>query len=127
MQKKLTCIECPKGCALIAEFEQGRLLRLAGNECPKGEKYARQELENPQRTLSTTVRAEGLALARVPVRTDRPIPKHRLQEAMAAIRTLVLRAPVTAGETLQENWLGLGVRLLATRSVERQPAEPDPN
>lgn len=117
MMRNLTCIECPKGCCLTAEFDQGHLVKLTGNQCAKGETYARQELLDPQRTLTSTVRAQGLSLKYVPVRTDRPIPKDRLTQGMEALRAWRLTRPVRAGETVIPDFLGLGVKVIATRTV----------
>ncbi|MFA5085811.1 MAG: DUF1667 domain-containing protein, partial [Candidatus Omnitrophota bacterium] len=97
MIKKLTCIECPKGCALSINIEGCRVVEVSGNECPKGEKYAIQEIENPIRILTSAVLAEGLSLKMVPVRTDKPIPKNRLAEAMEEVKKIRLKNPVKSG------------------------------
>jgi len=55
----------------------------------------------------------------LPVRTDRPIPKDKLREAMRATAELEVEAPVKMGDVLVENFLGLGVRLIASRSLEQ--------
>jgi CxxC motif-containing protein len=117
VEKKLTCIECPQGCGLTVELENGFMVKVAGNKCPKGEAYAKQEIENPLRTLTTTVLAQGLALKMVPVRTSRPIPKSRLLDAMAAVRSLRVSQPVKMHEVLAADFLGLNVDLIATRAV----------
>ena len=117
MIKKLTCIECPKGCVLSIDVENCRVVKVSGNECPKGEKYAIQEIENPMRILTSAVLAEGLSLKMVPIRTDKPIPKSRLAEAMEEVKKIHLKEPVRSGSVIVENFLGLGVSLLATRNA----------
>lgn len=117
MIKKLTCIECPKGCILSVEIENCRVVKVSGNECPKAEKYAAQEIENPMRILTSVVLAEGLELKMVPVRTDKPIPKSKIMEAMGEIKKMRLKNPVESGSVIVENFLNLGVSLLATRNV----------
>ncbi|MDD5527094.1 MAG: DUF1667 domain-containing protein [Candidatus Omnitrophota bacterium] len=117
MLKKFVCIECPRGCLLEAEIENGRMVKVNGNKCPRGEDYARGEIENPARVLTSTIPAEGLRLKMVPVRTNRPIAKSRMLEAAAAIRKLKTDRPVRAGEVIAENLLGLGADLVATRDV----------
>ena len=74
MIKKLTCIECPKGCVLSVDVENCRVVEIAGSECPKGEKYAVAEIEYPTRILTSTVLAEGLPLKMIPA----PPPMSRL-------------------------------------------------
>ena len=39
MERKITCIICPRGCAMTAEI-QGETVTVTGNTCPKGEEYA---------------------------------------------------------------------------------------
>ena len=117
MTKKLTCTECPKGCLLSIEIENCRVVRVSGNECPEGEMYAIQEIENPMRILTSAVLAEGLSLKMVPIRTDKPIPKKRLAEAMEEVKKIRLKSPVKTGSVIVENFLSLGVNLLATRGA----------
>lgn len=116
--KRFTCIECPLGCALDVDVENCRMVKVDGNKCPRGEEYARSEIENPVRILTSTVPAEGLQLKMIPVRTNRPIAKSGMAGAAAEIRKLRVNRPVRAGEVIAENFLGLGADLVATRDVE---------
>lgn len=122
MTRILTCIQCPQGCRLAVEAQDGYLISLSGNRCAKGETYARQELENPERTLTTTVQALGLALAWIPVKTSRPIPKARLQEAMVEIRRHQINQPVRAGDIVIKHLLGMETDVKATRTVPARKA-----
>lgn len=115
--KLLTCIECPVGCALSVDIENCRVVRVSGNKCPKGEGYAASEVEHPARTLTSAVLAKGLRLKMVPVRTDKPIPKDKLKEAMQEIRKICIDHPVKCGESIRKDFLGLGVDLIATRTA----------
>ncbi|MFH1996035.1 MAG: DUF1667 domain-containing protein [Candidatus Omnitrophota bacterium] len=115
MNKKITCIECPKGCVLRITAKDRSVLKVIGHECPKGEKYASAEIENPVRILTSTVRASGLSLAMIPVRTDRPIPKGRIFEAMEVIKRAKISKPVKIGVVIIKNILGLDVNVIATR------------
>jgi len=116
MEKRLICIECPKGCALTVALENGKVGKVTGNKCPKGIGYAVAEIEEPMRILTATVLAERLSVKLVPVRTDRPLPKARLRDAMELIRTVKVTKPVTIGDVIVPDLLGLGVDLVATRS-----------
>ena len=117
MIKRLTCIECPKSCLLSIKIENTRVAKVSGNECPKGEKYAIQEIENPMRILTSAVLTEGLSLKMVPVRTDKTIPKSKIMEAMGQIKKIRLKSPVKSGSIIADNFLNLGVNLLSTRRV----------
>jgi len=118
MIKKITCIECPVGCQLEVETDGSYVIKVTGNKCEKGPVYAKQEIENPMRILTSVVLAEGLDLKTVPVRTSKPIPKAKLVEAMAAVKKIKLTAPVKVGDTIAANFLGLGVDLVSTRNAE---------
>ncbi len=118
MQKNLTCIQCPKGCPLSIEIENGKVLKVSGNECAKGETYARQEIENPLRTLTSAVLAKGLELKMVPVKTNHPIPKSKLLEVMEVIKKHKLKKSVKVGGIIIKNIGGLKVDLIATRSAK---------
>ena len=67
------------------------------------------------RILTAAVVAKGLELKMIPVRTDKPIPKSRMMEAMAEIKKVRITSPVSLGEPVIENFLGTGVNLVATR------------
>ena len=117
MIKKMVCIECPKSCVLSADIENCKIIKVNGAKCPRGVKYALAEVENPSRILTATVMAEGLDLRLIPVRTDKPIPKKDIFRAMEQINKMKISTPLRSGETLVDNFLGLGVRLLATRDA----------
>jgi len=117
MFRKITCIECPVGCQLEINEEGGHVISLTGNQCEKGEVYAKQEIENPMRVLTTTIVTEGLDLKLVPVRTSGPIPKARLLEAMALISRTRLTHPVKVGDVVIKDLLNLGVDLVTSRAA----------
>lgn len=116
--KKMTCIECPKWCKLIIDVQDGKVVRVTGNECQKGEKYAISEIENPVRILTSSVLGQGLRLKMIPVRTHKPIPKSRIFEAMREIKKVKLERPLKAGDVIVENLMGLGINLIVTRKAE---------
>jgi CxxC motif-containing protein len=119
MTKKLTCVECPKGCRLIVDIENSKVIKVTGNKCPKGEPYAAAEIENPVRILTSTVLCLGLGLKMLAVRTDKPIPKSRVFEAIKEIKKIRVTVPLKSGEIIVKNFLGLGVNLIATREAGR--------
>ncbi len=118
MYKNLICIECPKGCGLSVDIENCRVINVTGNTCPKGKEYAISEIENPARILTSTVLSERLALKMIPVRTAAPIPKTKILEAMKEIKKIRINKPVSIGEIIVKNFLGLGVNLISTRQIE---------
>jgi CxxC motif-containing protein len=91
------------------------VLAVSGHKCPKGEKYAKQEMEDPRRVLTTSVLGVGLDIKMIPVKTSLPIPKGKLLEVMALVRKIRVERPVQLGEVIQANFAGLGADLVATR------------
>ena len=117
MIKELTCIECPISCSLMVDIENCRIVKVNGNQCPRGHDYAIAEIENPLRILTGVVLTKGLAIKMVPVRTDKPIPKARILEAAAEIKKLKVINPLGIGDIIVSNFMGLAVNLIATRDV----------
>lgn len=118
MTKKLTCIECPKGCRLTVNIENSKVIKVTGNECPKGEVYAVSEIENPVRILTSAVLCRGLSLKMLPVRTDKPMPKSMTFEAMREVKKIRVTVSLKSGDVIVKNFLGLGVNLIAARRAE---------
>ena len=58
-KRELICIGCPMGCPLTVELENGEIKTITGYTCKKGETYARKEVTNPTRIVTSTVRVEG--------------------------------------------------------------------
>jgi CxxC motif-containing protein len=117
---KLVCIGCPVGCPLELAHEGNHIIEVAGNDCRRGEKYAKQEFTDPRRSLSTTVAISDAVWARLPVKTTGQVPKDRVLEAARAIHQIRCRAPVEAGQVLLEGLLDeTGLDVVATRSMEK--------
>lgn len=119
---EFTCITCPIGCRLeVTEVEkpEGISYEVTGNTCKRGEKYAIDELTNPVRMVTTTVKIEGSHLRRIPVKTLEPIPKQEIMTCMAELNDIVLEAPVKCGEVIIENVCGSEIPIVTTRSMER--------
>ena len=83
----VTCTLCPNGCQVKAErIEDDRVrYRYTGNRCPRGAAFAGQEMTAPRRMLTTTVRGPGGDL--IPVRTEKPVAKEILADAVRELRT----------------------------------------
>lgn len=113
--KELTCIICPRGCHLVVDDE----LNVTGNTCPRGAVYAKQELTHPTRTLTTTVRIESEIEVSLPVKSDKPLPKEKIFDAMALINKTSVKAPIKIGDVVIKNIFGLDVNIVATKDVSR--------
>jgi len=115
----MTCIECPQGCSLETEADGSSVISVTGHKCKRGGLYARQEIEAPLRTLTTSLLTSGLEPKMLPVRTSKPIPKEKLPAVMAAAKLLVVTSPVKPGDVVASDFLGLGADLVACRELKR--------
>lgn len=115
MAKDMTCIICPRGCHLHIDDE----LNVTGNFCPRGAAYAKQEVTDPRRTLTSTVRCHSELLEVCPVKTIAPIPKGKVFEAMAEVNRVNLVPPVHIGDVVIRDIAGTGIDLVATRDIEK--------
>lgn len=116
--KEFVCIVCPNGCRLRAEEKDGTI-EVSGNLCRRGAEFARHEMTDPTRTLTTTVHIRSALQAMLPVRTDGELPKAMLFDAMRALRGVEVSAPVKCGDTVVRGLLGTDVNLIATETIEK--------
>ncbi|MBN1958953.1 MAG: DUF1667 domain-containing protein [Desulfuromonadales bacterium] len=119
-KQKLTCIGCPMGCSLELMIIDGQLQEVNGNNCPRGENYARQEFSDPRRMVSTTVACPSGLWPRLPVKTAEAIPKDRIMEVVRQLHRMEVTAPVEIGQTLVTDVAGTGVAVVASRSLARK-------
>jgi len=111
---EFTCIICPMGCALKVTEENGEL-KVSGNTCKRGEVYAKNEVISPSRTLTTTMRASNGEM--VSVKSEKPIPRNILIDAVKEIAKIEVKCPVNVGDVVLENILDTGVNIIATKAV----------
>jgi CxxC motif-containing protein len=116
--RELICIGCPMGCPLTVTMEAGEVTAVAGNTCPKGDTYARKEVTNPTRIVTSTVMVSGGKVPMINVKTKSDIPKDKIFECVAALKGLTIKAPVKIGDVVVENAAGTGVPIVAAGNVE---------
>ena len=121
-RKELICIGCPMGCPIVVEMEDGKVLSVTGNTCPRGESYARKEVTNPTRIVTTTVRVDGGKVPMINVKTERDIPKDKIFGCIAALRGVTMKAPIHIGDIILENVADTGVNIIAAGNVEYNEA-----
>jgi CxxC motif-containing protein len=120
--KELICVNCPKGCRITVTLADGKVQSITGNSCPKGAEYAAKETTRPERILTSTVRIEGGLWRVLPVITSGAIPLDQMEAVMKTVRTVRVEAPVAMNQVLVKNINGLGVDLIASRSMEKASA-----
>lgn len=122
---QFNCTTCPSECLLTVEVKRGadgavaEVYSVAGNNCPRGDKFAHQELTCPMRVLTTTVAVSGGDEVLLPVRTAEAIPLELHAQAMALIRGLVVNAPIHMGDIILPNLLDTNINLVASMDIDQ--------
>lgn len=120
--KEMTCIVCPNGCLMTVEGT-GSSIKVTGNQCRRGMEFARNELTNPTRTICSTVKTTFPGVPVLPVRVSKDIPKDKIMEVMKEINKVVVTTPLSIGDPIIENVLGLGVDVIATSNMLKEYKE----
>ena len=112
--KEFICIECPKGCHLKVDDE----LNVTGNTCPRGLKYAINEITCPKRVITSTVVIKSKLVSRLPVMSENELPKEKMFDVVNEIAKISLEAPVKCRDVIIENVCDTGVNIIATRTID---------
>lgn len=116
--RTVTCIRCPRGCAVTVELIDGLVTSVNGNSCRRGDTYARAEVTSPMRMVTSSVPVTGSEnAAMVSVKTASDVPKDKVVDVVRALRGITLTAPVAAGDVVVQDVCGTGVDVIATRSA----------
>ena len=116
-KRELTCIGCPMGCSVTVTLDGSEIKDISGYTCPRGKSYAENEVTNPTRTVTSTIRVVGGRSERVACKTSSDIPKDRIFDVMREINAAEVQAPVVIGEILIRDVAGTGADVIATASA----------
>ena len=114
MKRNITCVVCPRGCAMTAEIEADQIT-VTGNACPRGKQHAIGECTNPVRSLTSIVRVTNREDTMVSVKSASPIPKEKMFEIMQMIRAAGVEAPVAIGDVILSDVFGTDI--VATKEI----------
>jgi CxxC motif-containing protein len=123
--KQFICVHCPKGCVISIKVPEGvdpkaedllESLEVSGNKCKHGLKYVHQELVEPRRVLTSTVRVVG-SERMLSVRTTEPVPRADIMAVMGELAQIEVNPPVKTGQVIQSDLLGKGIDIIATWSI----------
>ena len=79
----------------------------------------RNELKNPVRVVTSTVRTNSPEYPRCPVKTNGAIPKGRMFDAMRLLDDITLKTPVRCGDTVIEDLFGTGISFVACKNIDK--------
>lgn len=111
----LTCVECPLGCEIAVRMENGAVIDVKGNSCPRGKIYAESEVICPLRVLTTTVKTRDGRM--LPVKSDKPIEKSKIFEAMKILSGVTVSVPISIGDVVVKN-IFKGIDVIACQNVK---------
>ncbi len=120
-EKEYTCVVCPNGCSIKVQYEESKppkLISSDGARCPRGEVWAKQEIENPMRTFSSSIIVTGGEFIEASVRTTKPIPLAKIFSVMEEIKKIKLQAPLAIGDVILSNPAGTDTDVIVTRNVQ---------
>jgi len=122
--REIICTVCPIGCKIrIRKNESGELI-IEGNTCKRGLQYAKDEVLNPKRTLTTTVLQKTSIKSKtgntchermVAVRSSQPIPLDQTISVMDLIKHTIITRTVKEGDIILSNVQGTKADIIVTR------------
>jgi CxxC motif-containing protein len=120
--KEFTCVLCPNGCPIIVNIDNDEtpaVTRIQGSVCKRGEEWVHQEIENPMRTIASSVPVKDGDGLMASVRTNRPIPLSKILQVIEEIKKVSVQAPISIGDVILRNPANCDTEIVATRSIER--------
>jgi len=112
--KQLICISCPNGCHLSVDETT---MEVEGNKCPRGILFAKQELTNPIRTVTSTVRTIFPEFPVISVRTTKDISKAKIMPLMKLLNTIVVNEKLAINSIVIQNVLDTGADIITTTNM----------
>ena len=117
MKYELTCINCPMGCRITAEYDGKEVTDIRGFTCARGKAYAQTEITDPTRMVTALAAVAGTHVP-LSVKTRSPIRKPLIFDALRVIRKTTVQPPIRIGDVVIENICGSGVNVIATENID---------
>ena len=111
------CIVCPKGCRLSITQENGTI-NVTGNVCPRGVKYAEQEILDPRRVVTAVAPTDSAIQPFLAVRTPAMVAKAKIPAILTKIYALRLNPPIAAGTVVLEDCDGEGTPVVTCMDLD---------
>lgn len=115
--RNLTCIGCPLGCPIKVTFDDDKIASVEGNTCKRGYEYAVNEVTDPKRTLTSTVKVSNRD-EMLSVKTDKAISFPLIDKVMEKLRNVKVKAPIKIGDIILENCDGKNTNIIATKNID---------
>lgn len=118
--KKFICIRCPRGCEITTTLDGYIISEIKGNICKMGISYVENEVKDPRRIITTTVKVRNGKFPLASVWTKEPIPKNLVFELMNELRKVELEAPVMIEHIVLKDFHKTGVDIVTSGKVEKK-------
>ena len=118
-EKEITCIVCPVGCKILVKSDGKKAEVLSGEKCKKGIDYAMHEALDPRRMLTSWILVEGGEWPLVSVKSSKSIPKEWIFDILEEIKKTIVKAPIKSGQIVIKNVSGIGIDIVATKTVHK--------
>jgi CxxC motif-containing protein len=117
--KVMNCIMCPMGCEMTVTMDHGKFVSVKGNTCPRGAKYAEQEVTDPKRDADDDRPDPRRPAAPAARRVGGRHAQGKVAAAVEFLRHVEVDAPVKAGQVIVADILGTGVNIVASRDMDK--------
>lgn len=117
--KKFICIRCPRGCEIITTLDGWNIDKVEGNVCKLGLEYVKDEVTNPRRVVTTTVKVKNGKHPLVPVWTTSAIPKDKIFDLMKLLSVIEVDAPVNINKPVLTNIFNLSIDVVTSNKVDK--------
>ena len=118
-KREITCIVCPIGCKILVKSDGNKVEVLSGHKCKQGVDYAINEALDPRRMLTTSILVKDGEWSLVSVKSSKLIPKDKIFVVLEEIKKMFVTAPVKSGQVVIKNVAGIGVDIVATKTVNK--------
>ncbi len=96
--------------------DDGAVLKVEGNTCPRGVGYANSECTHPVRTVTSTAVCSGGEI--ISVKTESPIPKELIFRVMEQINKARPNSNIKIGDVVVSDVAATGVNVVATSNAQ---------
>lgn len=117
MVRDIICTNCPMGCPLRVEYEDGKILSITGNTCKNGITFGTNEVLCPKRTITSIVKVINRDIM-LSVKSASELPKERMFEFMNIINNTKVKAPIKSGDVIVKDIGGTGIDIVATKTIK---------
>lgn len=107
------------GCQITLTLQNQTIEKIEGYTCKRGKTYAKKEITNPTRIVTSTVNVNNGDIAMLSVKTREAVPKAKIAACMAELRGLSVNAPIEIGAVIIKNCAETGIDIVATKAVEQ--------